>query len=344
MKLPLKLNNNNDIYYNCIKCYSYNYFMNIIIGGRGIGKTTSFLIQALQNVARDEEFIYLRRYKPELQEFVDKDKLNTITDGVGYKGGKEGYTFFVEKQVIGYGITLSTASKYKSTNFEKVSLIIFDEAILPIGSMYKYLRDEMFTLLEFISTVFRTRKNGKVIILGNNLDVFNPFFAYFAVPTFETIWTDKNRSIYCELPKNSPKLLEMEQETGLYKLTQGTNYGDYHYENKILSNVSTDNIIKKPLGSNLLCRAVMNGYTLNFYLFNGKDYDKQTCVFCEFREKTINDKVAYVLIDKQRPNYLYINEFRAKFRAFFTRLYYDDRFYFNNERSASLYQWIKEKI
>ena len=38
MKLPLKLNNNNDIYYNCRKPYSFNCFIYIIDGGRGIGK------------------------------------------------------------------------------------------------------------------------------------------------------------------------------------------------------------------------------------------------------------------------------------------------------------------
>lgn len=341
MKLHLKLNNNNDIYYNCNKCYSYNYFMNIIVGGRGIGKTTTFLIKALQNVAKGNEFIYLRRYKPELQEFVDKDKLGAIVDNVAYKGGKDGYTFIIEDTILGYGITLSTASKYKSSNFDKVNLIIFDEAVLPMGGMYRYLRDEMFTLLEFVSTVFRTRKDGKVIILGNNLDIFNPFFSYFNVPIFDNIWTDKARGIYCELPKNSPKLLEMEQETGLYNLTKGTQYGDYHYDNKVLANVKV-NTIPKPDNVRLLTRAVMNGNTLNFYLFN--DDKNDLCLYCEFKEKPYTDNKSYVLLDGQRPNYHYVIEFRSKFRSFFTRLYYDNRFYFNNERSASLYQWIKEKI
>lgn len=341
MKLPLKLNNENNIYYNCAKCYSYNYFMNIIVGGRGIGKTTTFLIKGVQGANKGNEFIYLRRYKPELQEFVSKDTLNNITDNVGYKGGKEGYTFFVGDQTLGYGITLSTAGKLKSVAFPKVNLIIFDEAVLPTGGMYRYLKDEMFALFEFISTVFRTRTDGKVVILGNNLDVFNPFFAYFGIPMFDDIYTDKKRGIYCELPKNSPKLLELEQKTGLYNLTQGTAYGDYHYDNKILTNVKP-NVIKKPDGARLLVRSVMNDMTLNYYLFN--DGNKRLCVYVEYRDRKINDNITYVLVDGQRPNYQYVNEFRKKFRAFFTRLYYDDRFYFSNERSASLYQWIKEKI
>ena len=57
MKLPLKLNSDNDIYYNCRKCYSYDYFMNIITGGRGIGKTTSWCIQALIGCKKGNEFI-----------------------------------------------------------------------------------------------------------------------------------------------------------------------------------------------------------------------------------------------------------------------------------------------
>ena len=75
MKLPLKLNNENDIYYNCTKAYSYNLFMHMIDGGRGIGKTTTFLIDGLHQVEKGFQFVYLRRYKSEVKEFVNKDSL-----------------------------------------------------------------------------------------------------------------------------------------------------------------------------------------------------------------------------------------------------------------------------
>lgn len=342
MKLPLKLNSDNDIYYNCRKCYSYDYFMNIITGGRGIGKTTSWCIQALIGCNKGNEFIYLRRYKPELQEFVNKDTLNNITDGVVYKGGKDGVTFIRENQILGYGITLATAQKYKSAQFPKVNLIIFDEAILSRGSMYRYLQDEVFTLLEFVSTVFRTRTNGRVVILGNNLDIFNPYFEYFEIPLFDGIYTNKERSIYCEMAKNSPKLLELEEKTGLYKLTKGTSYGDYHYDNKVLVSDKV-NVMPKPDDARLLCRAVINGYTLNFYLFNDAT-TKDLCIYCEFKAKAIKDNISYTLIDGQRPNYAFVNEFRSKFRTFFTRKYDDGLFFFSSEKGGSIYQWIRQKI
>ena len=41
----LLVNNNNDTYFSICKCDSYNLFLNMIIGGRGIGKTTSLLIK-----------------------------------------------------------------------------------------------------------------------------------------------------------------------------------------------------------------------------------------------------------------------------------------------------------
>lgn len=342
MKLPLKLNNENDIYYNVKKCCSYNYFMNIIVGGRGIGKTTSWCIQTLLECNKGYEFIYMRRYKPELQEFVSKDTLGKICDGIGYKGGKDGVEFFRENTKLGYGITLATANKYKSADFSKVKTIIFDEAVLPRGSMYRYLKDEMFMILEFISTVFRTRTDGRVVILGNNMDIFNPFFAYFDIPLFDTIYTNKERGIYCELAKNSPKLLEMEKKTGLYNLTKGTNYGDYHYDNKVLSSSNAKVINNKPNGARILCRTVINDYTLTYYLFN--DINNDLNIYCEFRNKKIKDNISYTLIEDNKINYTFVNEFRSKFRSFFARKYDDDKFYFDSEKGGQIYQWLRERV
>ena len=341
MKLPLKLTNENNIYYNCNKCYSYNYFYNAIIGGRGIGKTTTFLIKGIQNVAKGEQFIYLRRYKPELKKFVTKDTLNKITEGVVYKGdGAGGYNFIVGNQVIGYGMLLSTSISDKSVQYPDVTTIIFDEAILKRGSTYRYLDDEIFVFLEFVSTIVRRRKNCKVILLGNNTDIFNPYFAYWNVPLFDNVYVNKERGIYCEMAKDTPALRKLEEDSPFYKLVQGTAYGDYHYENKVLTKERVSTKIK-PKNCKILCRAIMNGYTLNFYVYQE---DNKTRIYCEFREKIISDNISYLLLANNKPNYLYVDMFRKKFRSFLFRLYFNKRMDFNSEKAGELFSWITDKI
>ena len=66
MKLPLKLNNENDTYYNCKKPYSYGASFIGIDGPRGPGKSTTFIIDMLHQCEKGHQFVWLRRYKPEV--------------------------------------------------------------------------------------------------------------------------------------------------------------------------------------------------------------------------------------------------------------------------------------
>lgn len=342
MKLPLKLNNSNDIYYNCNKFYSYsNCFLGIIDGGRGIGKTTTFNIKGLQIANDGGQFIYLRRYKNEIKEFINKDSLSPILEGVAYKGdGAGGCTMLYEDTILGYCIPLTTARSYKSVDFSKVKLIIYDEAIVKQTPSYRYIQDECTVLLEFISTVVRTRTDVKVVILGNNEDIFNPYAAYFKLPVYEGIYVDKARGIYCEHAKNSPKLLELEKKTGLYNLVKGTTYGDYHYDNKLLTNAVV-RLIDKPNDSKLLFRIMCNGQTVNIYSYNDKGITK---LYCERREKVIDDNITYPLVDKGSPNYLYIDRYRKKVGSYLEQHYFNDTISYDDDRCGAIIKWVVDEI
>lgn len=341
MKLPLKLNNNNDIYYNCTKPYSYNCFIYLIDGGRGIGKTTTFCIDGIKQSEKGNEFIYLRRYKPEIKKFVNKDTLGTILDGIVYKGdGSGGYTALYEDTTLGYLISLSTARSYKSVDFSKVTRIIFDEAIVKETPSYRYLEDEITTLLEFISSVVRTRTGVKIIILGNNEDIFNPYASYFNLPIYETTYVDKKRGIYCEHAKNSPKLLALEEKTELYKLINGTAYGEYHYNNKVLTE-NTYTLGEKPKDSKLLFRIVANNQTVNIYTYYINEEQK---IYCERKNKIIEDNITYKLLIDGKPNYLDIESYRRKLKEFMYRKYFKNNIIYNDEKCGSIISWLIEEI
>ena len=339
MKLPLKLNNENDIYYNCTKPYSYNLFWYMIDGGRGIGKTTTFLIDGLHQVEKGFQFVYLRRYKSEIKEFVHKNSMAKIIDDVVYKGdGNGGYTMLWGDVILGYIVPLSVQRSYKSSNFDKVNRIIYDEAIVRQSATYRYLQNEVTDLFEFMSTVFRTRTNVKAILLGNNEDIFNPFAAFFHIPLFQTTYVDKERGIYCEHAKNSSKLIEQEKQTGLYALTKGTTYGDYHYDNKVLG---AEKIIvsTKPSNAKLLFRLVFNEQTVNVYTCN----TNPPILYCERRDKIIKDNITYVILEEGNINYLYIDIYRKKLRSFVYRYFFNGNIQYNDEKAGSIIKWLIEE-
>ena len=343
MKLHLKLNNNNNIYYSCAKCYSYDFFMAYIDGGRGIGKTTTFLIKAIEEVNKGGEFIYLRRYKPEIKKFINNCPIDKIVkEEVAYKGmGNSAYKIIVKDTVLGYAIPLATQVAFKSVDFSKVKLVIFDEAILKPSATLRYLANEVQDFfLEFISTVQRTRTDLKVVVLGNNVDLFSPYASFFELPIYDKIWYDKKRRLYCEHAKNSPALIEMEKKTGLYSLIEGTAYADYHYDNKVLTNEQY-NIVEKPNNTSLMFRITVDKQTVNVYQFNT---DGDTCLYCEWKDKYIDDNITYHLLDKGKINYLHAQTFKMKLLHYLFRHYYNNRIVYSSDKAGAIITWLIEEV
>lgn len=343
MKQLLKLNDNIPYYWNLRKPMSYGAYMIIAIGGRGIGKTTNALIDCMRNFFnKGEEFIYLRRYKPELKVFMNEKTLSNIVDGVRYKGdGGGGYDVLIDDKICAHLHALSLADNYKSTNFSKVTTIIYDEAILKPKSLHRYLNKEVEDLLNYISSIQRLRNNIRIIILGNNLDLFNPYFEYFNIPAFENIYYDKERGLYCELCKNNPQLVEKQMQTSLYKLTKGTRFADFHYDNKLLTDTKYNLMDKKPKDSRLYCRLVANDITLNLYIFNLKsDFG----IYVELRDKVIKDDISYIILENNTPNYFNVTLFRKNVKSFIARIYCDNQMFFESKKSNDVFNAIWEVI
>lgn len=120
------------IYYDYNKIMSYNAFINFLHGERGVGKTygiSKFVVK--QFIKNNDEFAYIRRFKTELKEAVPNFfnpliNNNEFTNQLSNKGNK----FYCDSKTCGYAMTLSTAQNLKSTNFDKVKYIIFDEYLI----------------------------------------------------------------------------------------------------------------------------------------------------------------------------------------------------------------------
>ena len=330
-----------ETYFNANKYWSFgdDYSLFMLTGGRGIGKTTGLAAKSvLEYMKNGTEFVYVRRYITELRKA--KSLLDPIINKVKTVGrGNGAVQWEVDKKRIGYGVALTAQQSLKSGfDFSNVNILIYDEAILPRGGSYRYLSNEVEMFLELCSTVFRDRKGYKIFILGNNADMFNPYHAYFNIPKFETTFKNKARGIYCELAKNSPKLLKKEQETPLFKLTQGTAYADYHYNNKVLT-FESGRIGEKNPNAELICRFVYNTITLNIYRQSFKE------IFVELREKVIKDNSTYIIMEDDKPNYLYITAYRkSEIKKLIDICYFNSNCIFDGLHAVTLFDYIQEEL
>lgn len=273
----------NNIYYDYAPVLSYGKAMFIfIIGERGVGKTYGAKKWCINKfIKRQEQFIYLRRYKTELKESAgDTDKFfkALYKEFPDHKFKISGSKILCDDKTIGYTMALSTANILKSTSFDDVTTIIFDEFIIDKGC-YHYLQNEVEQLLELVETVARLR-DIRVIFLGNAVSITNPYFIYFnlSLPYGKTIKTFKDGLILVNYIKNE-KYRKVKHESNFGKLISGTNYSKYAIDNEFLRD-SKAFIGKKTATSTPFFTLVYKNNTFGFWIDNktshmyvSNDYD-----------------------------------------------------------------------
>ena len=228
----------NDFYYNYDRIVSYNALLNLLIGERGVGKTYGASKLVVKDfLKRKRQFVYLRRYKTELSksmkkfftELIKKEEFPDSTLEV------KGNTFYINGEIAGYGMTLSTAQQLKSSNFSDVYYIIFDEFLIETGQGH-YLKNEVFSFLGLIETIARMR-DIKVFMLANAVTEINPYFLFFDLhlPYNNDIKLYKDGTILLQYMKNEA-YREAKKQTRFGKLIANTEYEDYAVNNKFTDN------------------------------------------------------------------------------------------------------------
>lgn len=295
------------LFYSYDKILSYNALISIVLGNRGCGKSFGAKCMVLKNFLKTgEQFIYLRRYKTELD-----SALATFWDDLqahGYfednelkvKKSKMLTTFTCDGEVCGYAVPLSTANILKSTSFPKVKYIIYDEFVLDTSAgSYKYLRREPEILLDIYETVFRLSDKGRLIMLGNIINFFGcPFIGYWNLdlPYNSDIRTFKDGAIVVQTIIN-PEYQDVKSKTRFGRLVEGTVYGDYLIKNKSLRENNAF-IGKRPAKSTFYAWLVLNGNNFGVwlgvdgYLYISEKYDpssvrRYACDFDDHTEQTI---------------------------------------------------------
>ena len=295
------------MYYSFDKLFSINgWLIAMIIGGRGVGKTFNAKVAVLKRFLKTgEQFIYLRRYKTELDSalytFWDDLQANDYFKDHELKVQKNKMItkFLCDGEVCGYAIPLSTANILKSTAFPLVKTIVFDEFILDVASgTYKYMRNEPEMLLDVIETVGRLR-DIQVLMLGNNVNFYgSPYTAYWnlELPYQSDFRTFKDGLIVVNYIRNE-EYQARKKATKFGRLIDDTTYGDYAIENKSLRE-SSNFIAKRPSDSRFQGLLIINGINIGVWVssegicYLSEKYDPNTalkfaCDYDDHSEQTV---------------------------------------------------------
>lgn len=244
--------NNGYINYDYID--SKNCTFNILVCGRGTGKTYGGLVHILE---KKEKFIFMRRTQTELDEVVSNSELspfNKINIDYGTNWGFEKisknqygiYGYDEEGKPsgnnIGISLALSTVSHIRGFNSPNITYWLFDEIVPEEHS--RPIKNEAFAFFNAYETLNRNRelegqKPLKVYMLANSNILGNPYF--IALNLIDTInnmignnipvYIDRKRDLGLFIYSDSP-ISSLKEETALYRLTQKTTYGEMAIKNK----------------------------------------------------------------------------------------------------------------
>ena len=248
------------IFWDIGRTFTHNCLVNFIVGNRGGGKSYGAKTKAVGNfITKGEQFGYIRRYKDDLKKPLEQFYKDIAQEFPDYECKVEGDKVYIrlktenekekwtEKDIAGYGFSLSTANNKKSMSFPDITMLIYDEFLLEEGHQ-RYLPNEVEKLLNLYETIARPGSGHKRVtlwLLANAITVTNPYFLYFNLQMPKTkdknnkwIWKHPTKSILVEDVRNEG-FINAKKNTEFGELVSGTTYADYSIENKFLLDDNT---------------------------------------------------------------------------------------------------------
>lgn len=255
-------------YYSLRKCLSYNRYLNILIGGRGIGKTYQLKKYVIEQYLKSKkQFVWVRRYKTEIKEATDGFFTKHKNNYPGHKFSIRGKTAYIDGKQAGRFIALTNADILKgSDDFSAVTTIVYDEFIIDNKSSFRrYLPNELRVFTDLQETIFRTRQDGKVFMLANALSMVNPYCLAFGIK-FHYNPLFKNDLIYAEMLSTTNELAFAKATTPQNKLATKylPEYNEYA-NNESFLNDDYSQIERKPKDSIQLFNIKTNNNIIYFF-------------------------------------------------------------------------------
>lgn len=286
------------LWFNLSRVLSYNALISFIFGMRGGGKTYACKVECVDDfLDRGNQFVWTRRYDTELDDakkdwgkaIKNNPYLNKKWGNIDYETRDNRLWISVngsEYKLAGFFIPLSIASAKKSSEYDKVRTLVFDEVLIENGSFSRYLKNEVSALMGLIETTMRIRTGTRVILVSNAVSFANPYFLEWRVKPFSSEFLHlKNKSIVLQMYM-SEEFKKIKDNSKFGKLISGSDYYNYAVMNKFYDN-NDKFISKKPK-------------TAQYYL--GLKYEnKYVSFWFDQQTNTIYSKFGYD--EKSKYNY-----------------------------------------
>lgn len=282
------MSNEQSIFYDIAGLLSQRCIFNFVIGNRGGGKTFGSKKLVINRFKKNKyQFVWVRRYQTEidtLSDFWADIRSHFPNDELSQVGNE----LYINGDLAGYLIPLSTSMRLKSVAYPLVKTIIFDEFIIDKGRL-NYLRNEAQVFMELYETIARMRENVVAVFLGNAISIVNPYFDFFKIaPDLGKRYTKKN-GICIEFYFND-QFIAKKEKTAFGQLIKDTSYGEYNMKNKFLRD-SDSFIGPRPATANTkLYQFVFDGERFSLW----QDYKYQTYYIDRTYEKNFGEFRTFV--------------------------------------------------
>lgn len=288
-------------YYSLRKCLSYNRYLNILIGGRGIGKTYQLKKYVIEQYLKSKkQFVWVRRYKTEIKEATDGFFTKHKNKYPDHKFSIRGKTAYIDGKQAGRFIALTNADILKgSDDFSAVTTIVYDEFIIDNKSSFRrYLPNELRVFTDLQETIFRTRQDGKVFMLANALSMINPYCLAFEIK-FHYNPIFKNDLIYAEMLSTTNELAFAKATTPQNKLATKylPEYNDYA-NNESFLNDDYSQIERKPKDSIQLFNIKTDNNIIYFFFASSS----QALYACQSGDPKTNPLTVKKIAENNRPH------------------------------------------
>ncbi len=299
----------------------------VVFGERSNGKTYSALSYALENYMKTgEQFAYIRRFGEDIRKktlstlfsgHIENGLVTKMTEGMFNSVDYNTSKFYLERRTedgeretseepFGFAFDLNSMEHWKSTSFPKITTIIFDEFMSRSG----YLPNEWILFANTLSTIIRHRNNVRIIMLGNTVNKFCPYFQEMGLshiknqqPGTVDVYTygDSGLKVVCEYASSSSK--------------KGGKASDVYFafdnpELKMITGGAWEIAIYPHLEERYLPKEVVANFFIDFNdeLLHGEVICKNTGAFIFIHAKTtpIKDEekdIVYTTRPSERWNY-----------------------------------------
>ena len=338
----------------------YNARYNMIISDRSFGKTYGLFKRAIKNwIKNKDEFIYLRRNVTEVDAKHTEHLFDKVATDLDFHSnylfkveGSKCYiadvTYCSEEQILnkeyewnlfGYIIALTQAVTYKSIDFPKVTMIMYEEFLIVESGGRRYLPNEAWLLKDFFTTVARERPDKiKVFLLGNRVSPINPYFSEFNVFPY-----DERKEYYYNKKTNCLLFYvgesgERHAEKMLESYGEDSSYTDYAFGGSWQHGTGENFIEKKTGNCWYRCTLIVNG---NEY---GVWYDQVYGTVYISNDVDKNCKEVFALTTKDhRPNAMLIKNANKIYQIKLIKdcYSYGQLRYETQKIKMTMQQWVK---